>query len=358
MNIIRLLFALLFLSAVMCSAQDTTRLRAYLLQHSYVVDLNSGHSFDMLPALMKGRNLLVLGEGGSHGLELYTPLKSAILDQLATQNLKYFFIELGRSTASLLNAYLHNTAPDCGSAFTNYCTIMDRGKATLKRGYDFKLVGIDFEVRIDFYTAMHRLFEYTDLDKLPVTKNFVANLLDSTCLKVTHKEFMKFYRKKRKEFYTDQGAIKNELGDKYKTLEYLVTNHNTTRPNLDRNPAMTRNLLKEITPLDTSAVYFLTIGMAHSLPCEHYSVAHKLCKSEQLKNKVIVMNLQCENCTLKGEKLERKTFMKFMNHEDIKACFSNSAKGDFTLFDLSQLPPEYENIKKYGDLLLFAKNQH
>jgi len=175
---------------------------------------------------------------------------------------------------------------------------------------------------------------------------------------MTHKDFMKFYRKKRKEFYENKIAIKQELGDKSNELEYLVTNHNTTRPNLDRNPAMTRNLLHEITPLDTSAVYFLTIGMAHSLPCEHYSLVHKLSRTEQLKNRILVMNLHCDNCSVNGEKLEVKSPMRFLNHQDILNCFRSAANSELVLFDLSQLPPEFSNIKKYGDLLLFAKNQH
>jgi hypothetical protein len=235
---------------------------------------------------------------------------------------------------------------------------MEHEKTTLKKGHDYKTVGIDFEVRIDFHIAMNDLFKQTDLEKLPTSKKFLANLLDSTCTKMTHKEFMRFYRKKRKEFYSEQAAIKQELGDKYTELEYLVTNHNTTRPNIDRNPAMTLNLLHEIVPVDTSAVYFLTIGIAHSLPCDHGTVAYKLCKSEQLKNRVVVMNLHCENCNVKGNQITGKTLMKFMNRADIADCFSKAATGNFTLFDLSELPPAYHNIKKYGDLLLLANDQH
>ena len=348
---------LIFISFI-SHAQDTTRLREYLLRHRYAIDLNSGHSFDMLPGLMKGKNLFVLGEGGSHELELYNTLKPAILDQLVNQNLKYFFIELGRSTALLLDEYLHNATPGCESAFTNGCEIMEHERTTFKKGNNFKVVGIDFETRIDFYTEMKRLFGHMDLEKLPASKALLTNLLDSTCLKMTHKDFMKFYREKRKEFYENKIAIKQELGDKYNELEYVVTNHNTTRPNLDRNPAMTRNLLHEISPVDTSAVYFLSIGMAHSLACEHYSVVYKLCKNEQLENKILVMNLHCDNCSVNGRKLEDKTPMRFLNHEDILNCFRSAANSELVLFDLSQLPPEFSYIKKYGDLLLFAKNQH
>ena len=181
----------------------------------------------------------------------------------------------------------------------------------MKKGHDFNVIGIDFEVRIDFHTAMNDLCGHADPDALPALSAFQSNYMDSACLKMTHKEFMKRYKEKRKEFYTETDEMKDELGSKYNTFEYLVTNHNTTRPNLDRNPAMTRNLLKEITPLDTSAVYFLTIGMAHSLPGEHYSVAHKLCKNPALNNRVLVMNLHCENCTLNGKKIDGKTMLKY-----------------------------------------------
>ncbi len=348
----------LFLSITsICPAQDTV-LTAYLTQHRYAIDLNDPGTFHMLPEMMKGKNLLVLGEGGSHGLELYVPLKSAILDQLATQNLKYFFIELGRSTAFILDKYLHNETTSCNSAFTKYCKIMDHEKAVSKKDHDFKLVGIDFEIRIDFHTALNTMFSNADLNKCPASKAFLTDLLDSTCLKMTHKAFMKFYRKKRTEFQQNKTEIKQELGDKYNGLEYLITNPNTTRPSIDRNPAMTRNLLREITPLDTSAVYFLTIGMAHSLACNTYSVVHKLCQSDVLKDRVLVMNLHCENCTLNGAPLTGKTMLRFMNDEDIESRFSKTAVGAYTLFDLSQLPDGYSDIKKYGGLLLLAKGQH
>ncbi len=340
-----------------CRAQDTV-LTAYLAQHRYAIDLNDPGAFHMLPDMMKGKNLFVLGEGGSHGLELYAPLKSAVLDQLATQNLKYFFIELGRSTAYILNNYLDKQTDSCTSAFTKYCRIMDHEKATIKKGHDFKLVGIDFEIRIDFNTALNQMFGNVDLGKCPTSKAFLADLLDSTCLKMTHKAFMKFYKAKREEFQQNKIAIKLELGDKYNGLEYLVTNQNTTRPNIDRNPAMSKNLLQEINPLDTSGVYFLTIGMAHSMPCDNFSVVHKLCKSDVLKDRVLVMNLHCENCSLNGAPLTGKTMLRFMNDQDIEACFSKAAIGAYTLFDLSQLPDEYSDIKKYGDLLLMAKGQH
>ncbi len=340
-----------------CRAQDSV-LSAYLVQHRYTIDLNDPKAFHMLPDLMKGKNLFVLGEGGSHGLQLYNSLKPAIINQLTTQHLKTFFIELGRSTAFVLDKYLHNGSAACNCAFPKYCTIMDREKAVWKPEHDFKVVGIDFEVRMDLNTALNDLFKVADFNKIPTTKAFLSDLLDSTILKITHKEFMKFYRKKRKELYRNETAIRQETGDKFPVLKYLVTNPNTALPNHDRNPSMARNLLHEITPLDTIGVYFLTIGMAHSLPCDHYSVVHKLCKSAVLQNRVLVMNLHCENCSLNGTPLTGKTMLRFMNDEDIEACFSKAAIGSYTLFDLSQLPDEYSNIKKYGDLLLLAKGQH
>ncbi len=353
------LYTLAFLfPIILVQAQDTALLGNYLLAHRYSVDINSEHAFAMLPGMMVGKNLFILGEGGHHDLELYDNLKPAILSQLAQHNLKYFFVEMGRSTAILLDKYLHNETADCHSAYKHGCAAIKQEQSKLRREHDFKVVGIDFEIRIDFHTEMNNLFGQIDLSKTPVSNAFLANLLDSTSLKMTHKNFMKFYRKKRKEFYSSQVALKQELGDKYNELERLMTNQNTTRPYIDRNPALTRNLLHEITPIDTSAIYFLAIGNAHTFPFRHSTVVYKLGKNEQLKNRILLMNLHCENCTVDGKKLESEAILKFLKHSDILTCFNNAANSDMVLFDLRQLPDEFSHIRKYGDLLLFARNQH
>ena len=87
------LYTLAFLfPIILVQAQDTALLGNYLLAHRYSVDINSEHAFAMLPGMMVGKNLFILGEGGHHDLELYDNLKPAILSQLAQHNLKYFLV--------------------------------------------------------------------------------------------------------------------------------------------------------------------------------------------------------------------------------------------------------------------------
>jgi hypothetical protein len=360
-NPLILLFSI-FISAL-SFAQDTTGLHDYLCRHRYALNLTSGHAFEMLPDMMKEKRLLVLGEGDSHGFEFYVPLKTAILEQLAHQNLKYYFIEFGRANAFFMNGYLKNEMTDCIQFYERYCRILDHEKNTI-REHEFKIIGIDFERPMVLNADIRFLFQNENLDNRPHSRMLLTKLMDSSYkdlrgkYKPSVRAFQHFYKRTRREFYRDSAAIRIELGDKYAALEYLLSNPNTKYPWIDRNPAMARNLVREITPFDTSAVYFLSVGMAHSLPCEHYSTVHKLCKNEVLKNKILVMNTYCEHCIVDGQKVTKRSAMKFMNHQDVNACFSDAANADFVLFDLSQLPEEYISIKKYGDLLLFVRDQH
>ena len=336
-------------------AQDTVKLRQYLLEHRYNIDLNSDHAFDMLLQAMKGKNLFVLGEGGSHRLSLYPRLKPMLLDQLARQNLKYYFIEFGRSTAFFMNKYINGEYTECQQGYRDHCAILDHERAQFAAGHGFKIVGIDFERSEEFNRDINYLFPDTSFNKLPASGAMLSKLKDTAYISLSYKKFQRFYRKNRKAFINDSAAIREELGAKYPEFRYFVTNGNTTHPTINRNGPMARNLLSEIAPLDTSSVYFLSIGMAHSIPKNSYSTVHKLYKSEALKNRVLVMNVHCENLRL-PDGTPLPSMIEFLKN-DIGDCFSHCAEADIVLFDLSRLPDEYAYMKKYGELLLFTKNQ-
>jgi len=353
-------FLFCFFTISAAAAQDTLRLHEYLQRHRYTIDFTSDHAFSMLPQLMNGKNVLVLGEGGNHELSMYATLKPALVNQLAKQNLKYFLIESGRTTAFFMNNYLHDGYNDCPKYMERFCDLCNRMKPATQAGSTFKVVGIDFEFTWDFHESMQYLLGNVALDKCPHARALITELLDTGYMAFSYADFYKFgkfYREKQEQLYADSSAIRTELGDKYADLLYFLSNPNVTRPNKDRNGALAQNLLAEIMPLDTSAVYFLSTGIAHSLPCESYSAIHKALKNEELRSRTIVMNVHCEQCAVQGKAMTGRSPMKFLNEEDIKACLSNAANAEIVLFDLSALPPEYDNIKKYGDLLLFARNQ-
>jgi len=351
---------LTILLSTRCFSQDTLTLRQYLFQHRYVINLKDEHSFNMLPGLMKDKNLFVMGEGGSHDLPLNAQLKYLLINQLATQNLKYYFIEFGRSIAYYYNHYLVNDYKGMLTGNENYwagCDVyfsfFDKIKKQTGNNPHFKIIGIDFERKRALYSDINYLFNEPDYSKMPVSKTILERLKDTSYFKLSFRKFGRFYKKLGKDFLKDSLEIKTETGDRYNDLKYLLTNKNRKSPNIDRNCPMARNLVTEITPMDTSGLYFLSIGIAHSIPCNHHSAVHIMGRNKPLKNKILVMNVFCENFTPKN----RKPFgLKYLRNDLLK-CFSNAANGDLVLFDLSQLPPEYAFIKNHGELLLFAKNQ-
>ncbi len=71
----------LILLLVLCSfgpacAQDTARLGVYLRAHRYPIQLSGPAPFSVLPARMGSRNVLILGEGDSHNLNLQDTLQA------------------------------------------------------------------------------------------------------------------------------------------------------------------------------------------------------------------------------------------------------------------------------------------
>ncbi len=339
-----------------CTAKDHSKLKDYLLHHSYTIDLNSDSAFNMLPTLMKGKNVLVLGEGGSHKLPLYTTLKPALINQLAKQNLKYYIIEWSRATAMLINNYLQSKNKNCPDELEPLCGLCNKLKPIIERGHEFKVVGIDFEFCGDLHTEMQLLFGKTNLDVLPHSKELLRDLLSNRYKNVFRKKFKEFYLVEQAKFCQDSVAIRKELGEKYDELRYLLTNPNTTYPGIDRNGGLAENLQSELTPLDTSAAYLVDVGLAHSIPSESYSMMHKIYRNDTLRQRTIIMNLHCWNCTLNGENLDA-TVLNFLKG-DVLDCFTSATNTTLTLFDLSELPDEYSYIKESGDLLLFAKDLH
>ena len=73
-------------------------------------------------------------------------------------------------------------------------------------------------------------------------------------------------------------------------------------------------------------------------------------ESSTFKNKILILNLYCNNCNIDIQGISIDGFMK----KDVLKTFQQAANNKLVLFDLSELPNEYEYIKKQGDLLLFV----
>jgi hypothetical protein len=69
------------------------------------------------------------------------------------------------------------------------------------------------------------------------------------------------------------------------------------------------------------------------------------------------MNVACINCKTAVEPVSNWAFP-FLKNKAIAEAFTQSAKSDIVVYDLSGLPKTYKDIKAYGDLLVFAKGFH
>lgn len=348
-------------------AQDLSRLSAYLDSNKVSIDMrDENEPNDLLKAAMVDKNLFVFGEGGSHQLDLNDQIRVYLVSQLVKKNLKYFFIEGGRSSAYLRNKYLRNDYDNADSLYvtdSSYRRQMKKIRALYKSGFHFEYRGIDMEWSQSLYNAIKIItsnYNFTDIQKIPL---FHSILVDTGYLHYdpdvfkNQKKFLKYYKILKKLFIKDSSDIHRILtNEDYREVKYFLTNDQMKPPLGNRNIGMAKNLLDEIKPIDTSATYLLDVGMAHSLPNREGSVVGKAIKDDQLKNRTVVMNVYCEECTVKGKEIQG-TNLNFLRNKEVLNIFSKAATTDLTLFDLSKLPSDFNYIKEYGGLLLFAKHQ-
>ena len=347
-------------------AQDISQLKTYLANHRVPIIISESQKpNELFKSIMLGKNLFVFGEGGSHGLELNNQLRVYLLNQFSFLNLKYFFIEYGRSIAYLNNQYLQNITDNADSIFktdSSYKMQMRKIRALYQSGAHFEYKGIDMEQYQPFYFTIKGL-EGIDNPSVQSTRFIDAVLRDTSYLHyndknyfTNQKHFLPYYKSFKKKFINDSATLKDNLPtSSFQVLRYFLSNPQTKPPTGNRNKGMAKNLLSEITPIDSNATYILGIGLAHSLLNRDQSVVGILSKSEFLAKKIVIMNVYCDHCTVNGEEINDHS-LKFMEKEVLEA-FRSSAKTELTIFDLSKVPAQLAYLKKYGDLILFGKNQ-
>jgi len=372
------LYLLLFcvIAGYQASAQTDVVLQNYLATHhsSLVIEPDSSYTFSteagaMIGSVFAGKRLLVLAENTSHQLGVYKKLRPALIGYLAGHGLKYVFIEYGRSVAYCINAWLDG---DYKLQDNMFYSISERQRVKKAMGTrrSFAYKGIDFERGFEFYDAVNNLLSDVALNSLHESRSFIARIEDigsqkipaDSSAKITYRRFHNFYQATQEEFYRDSVVIKRELGSHYTGLKYLLTNPNNQLPPWaahklfydDRDPEMAENLLRELDPQDTTSVYLLSTGYAHTIGPS--SLVGKVGSSDFLRNKIVILNEYCDNCSLNGQPLVNDK-MHFMTG-DMLTAFQKAAPGPLVLFDLSALPEQYNYIKKHGDLLLFVKNQN
>jgi hypothetical protein len=346
------------------TGQNLSELKTYLDSNSTPINLNQSNK--IFKSVMKNKVLFVLGEGGSHDLELYYSLRPYLLSEFSKLNLKYFFIEGSRSRAFTNNEYLQNPADYSDSIFQNepsYKIEMKKIRQFYNSGTQFEYKGIDMEWSKRLYNATKSItvsLTQTTIKSIPLLYSI---LIDTAYLHYddkntfnNQKHFLKYYKNLQNIFVKDSTSLKNNLKPiQYQQLNYLLSNPQTSPPNGDRNSGMAKNLIAEISPIDTNATYLLDIGIAHSLLNRKSAVIGILNETTILANKIVIMNVFCDECSINGKKLNDNP-IEFMKGE-LLDIFRASAKNDLTIFDLSKVPAKFDYLKKYGDLILFAKKQ-
>jgi hypothetical protein len=354
--------------AKLCPAQTIPELSSFLANHSYAVSLNASLQGDtLLRSLMQNKILFVFGEGGSHSLELNNQMRVYLLREFSGMNLKYFFIEYGRTTALNHNQYLQSpdeAADSIYKADTAFRNQMRQIKKIYNLGVHFEYKGIDMESFRSFYIAVKRMTAEVSPDGIDSIQLLHDILIDTSYLHYddadrfkNQAQFLQLYIGLERLFLHDSSVLKACLSpEHYKALRYFLSNPQTAPPDGNRNPGMAQNLLAEIAPVDTTAIYLLDIGSAHSLLNRKQGVIGILNNTGVLSNKMMIMNVYCDNCSSHGEVL-KGSLIKFMKGSVLEA-FRDCAKGDLTIFNLANVPAGLSYLREYGDLILFARNQH
>lgn len=356
------IFTIAVLMQFVGRSQDIAMLKRYLNIHSTAFTTQQKSADSIIINLMKGKQLFVMGE--RHNEEFNNEIRLKIFEILNLDNkLKKYFFELGRSVAYLNNEYLRDAYISNYPIYYSNLTkgtwwwyqkeFLDKVKNGAIRNPQFEYVGVDFERGPNFYVAMDNLLGNKKNSFSTQTQSFIRLVTDSFYLQYKDK-FISYYKHVLQgQFNKDSAIIKSEMSkDDYATLKYLMSNANSSMNLKKRNLAIVANILEEITDADSESLYFLNIGLGHSIKSERESVTNILSDTNPLLNKVIVMNVYNDNSGAD------KSVFKFMKNEKIRNCFKEAAenKGKLILFDLSALSDEYKDIRQYGDLLLLIQN--
>jgi hypothetical protein len=355
-------FILLFFFHKNTSAQNLEELKLYLDSNHTTINWDQPNS--TFNSVMKNKSLFVLGEC-NHNLNLNNELRIYLVNQFS-RHLKYFFIENSRSWAFIYNNYLQGSITYVDSILKNkpaYAIKMKKVRETYQSGCRFQYRGIDMEWARGIYYAVKSVtgnLNYSIIRSIPFLHSI---LIDTNYLHYNdnddfneQKQFLKYYKKLQSLFLKDSGSLQNNLTHTdFQQLKYFFSNPQTAPPTGNRNPGMAKNLLNEINPIDSSATYLADLGMAHTLLNFNRGVVGTLNRSELLADKIVVMNTYCDECIVNGKKVDNSA-LKFMKGEVLET-FRSVAQSDLTIFDLSKAPPQFAYLKKYGDLILFAKHQ-
>jgi hypothetical protein len=334
----------------------------YLQTHNYSFTLDKGFdepTADSLKQKLENSKLILLGEGGSHFLKFYEPLRFVWVKFLSENfGMKNFFMEFGHSSDILCNKFLQtgDTSFLPRARFTAIKTFWKRlysYNATQPKSKQVKSFGIDFERTHSYGKALKSLLPNTDpTEKIKETIDLIKNSNDT----LNDCDYVVALNSKLK------GAINNNSSDfqkyfstNFSDVKQIVFNNGSCKnAQRDRNKNMAENFLS-FDSKENDKIYYGQLGMAHTI-LSNKNTASYLNENPKFSNKVSVINTYCYNCSTPEEQVSNWQVHKI--EKDILEYFLPFCDSDFTLFDLSDNIELTKKYRAYGQFLIIAKNQN
>lgn len=334
----------------------------YFKTHHYSFTLSDGfdnRTVDTLKQKLDGYKLILLGEGGSHFLQFYEPLRFVWIKFLSDNlGLKHFFMEFGHSSDFLCNEYLEtgdtSYLPKASfTAFKIFWTSLYSYNLREPENKKVKSFGIDFERTHSYCKTLKLLLPEAEP---PTTIKSAIKLIRDCDDTIINCDYILSLNSKLKDAITTyELAFQQYFGDKYYDVKQIVFNNGSCKDALkNRNKNMAANFLS-FDNKNNDKIYYGELGMAHTILINKNTASY-INDNSKFKNKVCVINTYCYNCSTPQEQVSNWQLKKIEN--DIINQLLKYCNTDFTLFDFSEKTKQTEKFRKYGQFLIIAKNQH
>lgn len=351
---------ILTLSALTALGQGN--LNNYLKTHHYELSLDKGFdnvAADTLKQKFANYKLVVLGEGGSHYLRFYNPLRMVFIKFLSANfGMTHFYMETGHSTDILWSKFLQTGDTSDLPIYRNQLnkkswTDLYSYNASLPKSKIVTPLGIDFERVNSYCKALKSLLpDSAPPDKI---KNSIALIRNANDTLYDCDYILDLNSKLREDLRENKDGFKKYFSGNFGDFDLIINNNGNCKDALkNRNKNMAENFLRFDNVLNDS-IYYLQIGLAHSMLL-YKNTASYINNAPKFKNKVCVINTYCYNCSTVEEPVSNWQLHKI--DTDILQQLLPYCKTDFTLFDFSENSAIVNKFKAYGQFLLIAKKQN
>ncbi len=334
----------------------------YLNQHHFSFSLDKGFdntTSDTLKQKLQNYKLVILGEGGSHYLQFYNPLRFVFVKFLNDKfGMTHFFMETGHSTDILWNKFLKTGDTSYLPIYRNqqqlkFWTNLYAYNETHAKSITILPFGIDFERTYNYCKALKLLVPNSiPSEKIKNSIDLIKNANDTL---YDCNYILRLNSQLKEELEKNKADFQKYFSTNFDDFELIVNNNGNCKDALkDRNINMAKHLLR-FDKVHNDSIYYLQIGMAHSMLL-YKNVASYINNAPNFKNKVCVINTYCYNCSTKEEEVLNWQLHKI--EADILQQLLPYCTTDFTLFDFSEDNELIQKFKPYGHFLIVAKNQN